>query len=161
MSPLDSDQRNRVSRTTIVKPDKRYDEIMKIVNQRKFQSDPYLKALNINVDTSEMLKIKGKLGFSSRLDFYFVCLARILPPPQVKYRGKGNSEAAEEVAVGKWTIRNRFFASPPINKWGIIYFGPKPDNNIILILQEFENQLPSVNYYHFSLILMSCIEYFS
>jgi len=52
-----------VSKTTIVKPDKRYDEIMKIVNQRKFQSDPYLKALNIHVDTAEMLKIKGKLRF--------------------------------------------------------------------------------------------------
>ena len=36
---------------------------MKIVNQRNFQSDPYLKALNIKVDTNEMLKINGNLIF--------------------------------------------------------------------------------------------------
>lgn len=34
---------------------------MKIVNQRQFHLDPYIKALNINVDTKEMLKIKGRL----------------------------------------------------------------------------------------------------
>jgi len=43
---------------------------MKIVHQRNFQSDPYLKALNINVDTSEMLKINGNLRFQNRVDFY-------------------------------------------------------------------------------------------
>lgn len=75
----------------------------------------------------------------------FVYLARILPPPEVKYRGQRNNEVAEHVAVGKWTIRNRFYTSPTINKWGMIYFGPKPDNEIINILQEFENQLPSVS----------------
>jgi hypothetical protein len=36
---------------------------MKIVRQRNFQSDAYLKALNIKVDTNEMLKINGKLRF--------------------------------------------------------------------------------------------------
>ena len=48
-------------KTTIITPDKRYDGIMKIVQQRNFQSDPYLKSLNIKVDTNEMLKINGKL----------------------------------------------------------------------------------------------------
>ena len=70
MRPLDSVQRALVSKTTIIKPDKRYNDIMKIVNQRNFHSDPYLKALNIKVDTSEMMKVNGKLRFQNRLDFY-------------------------------------------------------------------------------------------
>ncbi|UJR07552.1 hypothetical protein I4U23_011840 [Adineta vaga] len=126
LKPLDSVQRALVSKTTIIKPDKRYDDIIKIVQQRNFQSDPYLKALNMKVDTQEMLKIK----------------ARILPPPEVKYRGKGNSEVAEHVAVGKWSIRNRFYTSPVINRWGMIYFGPNPQGSIGQTLQEFQNQLP-------------------
>ncbi|CAF1114885.1 unnamed protein product [Adineta ricciae] len=129
LKPLDSVQRALVSKTTIIKPDKRYDDIIRIVKQRNFQSDPFLKALNIKVNADEMLQIN----------------ARILPPPEVKYRGKGNSEVAEYVAVGKWAIRNRFYHSPVINKWGMLYFGPKPQNQIISILQEFENQLPQLS----------------
>jgi hypothetical protein len=61
LKPLDSVQRALVSKATIIKPDKRYEEIMNTVRQRNFQLDPYLKALNVKVDTSEMLKINGKL----------------------------------------------------------------------------------------------------
>lgn len=61
LRPLDSVQRALVSKTSIVKPDKRYTQIMDIVHQRRFQSDPYLKALNVQIDTNEMLKINGKL----------------------------------------------------------------------------------------------------
>ncbi|CAF3771180.1 unnamed protein product [Rotaria sp. Silwood1] len=128
LRPLDSVQRALVSKTTIIKPDKRYDQIMKIVRERNFQSDIYLQTLNIKVDTNEMMQIK----------------ARILPPPEVKYRGQKNNEVAEHVAVGKWSIRNRFYTSPIINQWGMIYFGPKPDQNIINILTDFQNQLPQL-----------------
>ncbi len=86
-------------------------------------------------------------------------LARILPPPEVKYRGQGNNEVAERVAIGKWAIRNRFYASPIINQWGIIYFGSKPDKRIISILQEFENELPSVSHQRPLFILMIYIEH--
>ena len=61
LGPLDSVQRALVSKTSIVKPDKRYTQLMDIVRQRRFPSDPYLKALNVQVDSNEMLKIKGKL----------------------------------------------------------------------------------------------------
>jgi len=44
---------------------------MRIVNQRDFQSDQYLKALNIKVDTNEMLEVNGKLIFYFRYVFYF------------------------------------------------------------------------------------------
>jgi hypothetical protein len=70
----------------------------------------------------------------------------------VKYRDQSNNEVAERVAIGKWAIRNRFYARPTINQWGIIYFGPKPDGRIIPILQEFENQFPSVSFISISLL---------
>ncbi len=102
---------------------------MDVVRDRQFETDPYLKELNIQVETKEMMEIK----------------ARILPPPEVKYRGQGNSEITERVNFGKWTIRNRFFTTRDINKWGMIYFGSKPNENVIETLKDFENRLPSVN----------------
>ena len=72
-------------------------------------------------------------------------LARVLPPPTIGYRGQINENVVEHVTVGKWTIRNRFYQSPPIDRWGMIYFGPKPDPGIISLLREFETKLPSVN----------------
>lgn len=61
LRPLDSVQRGLVSKTSIVKPDQRYAQLMNIMHQRRFQSDPYLKALNVQVDSNEMMKITGKL----------------------------------------------------------------------------------------------------
>lgn len=46
--------------------------------------------------------------------------------------------------MGKWKIRNQFYSAPIINKWGMIYFGSKPNKYIIDILKSFEQQLPSV-----------------
>lgn len=128
LKPLDSVQRALVTKKSIIKPEQRYDQIMNVARNRQFESDPYLKELNIQVNTKEMLEIK----------------ARILPPPEVKYRGQGNSEVAERVNFGKWTIRNRFYTTREINKWGMIYFGSKPTDNVIQTLKEFENRLPQV-----------------
>jgi hypothetical protein len=44
---------------------------MRIVNQRNFQSDQNLKALNIKVDAGEMLKVNGNLIFCVELSFSF------------------------------------------------------------------------------------------
>ncbi|CAF3616556.1 unnamed protein product [Rotaria sp. Silwood1] len=128
MRPLDSVQQRLVAQKAIVKPEQRYNEIMDIINKRNFNGDSYLKALNIQVKTEDMLKIQ----------------ARILPPPQIKYRAQNNQEVVEHVAFGKWKIRNQFRSTSVINKWGMIYFGSKPDNNIIGILKNFEKQLPSL-----------------
>ncbi|CAF3642720.1 unnamed protein product [Rotaria sp. Silwood1] len=128
MRPLDSVQQRLVAQKAIVKPEQRYNEIMDIINKRNFNGDSYLKALNIQVKTEDMLKIQ----------------ARILPPPQIKYRAQNNQEVVEHVAFGKWKIRNQFRSTSVINKWGMIYFGSKPDNNIIEILKNFEKQLPSL-----------------
>ena len=128
LKPLDSVQRALVTKKSVIKPDQRYAQIMNVVNSRQFETDPYLKELNIQVDSKEMLEIK----------------ARILPPPEVKYRGQGNTEITERVNFGKWSIRNRFFTTRDIAKWGMIYFGTKPNGNVIETLKEFENRLPQV-----------------
>lgn len=149
-SPLDSVQRALVSKTTIIKPDRRYDEIMRIIQQRNFSTDRYLNAMNVKVQTNEMMKVKGKShrnesrGVKNMFDVNFS--GRVLPPPLVKYRGQGNSEVAESVSVGKWSIRNRFYSTPPINKWAIVHFGPRPNDRILPILQEFEGELPNVRF---------------
>ncbi|CAF3091325.1 unnamed protein product [Rotaria sp. Silwood2] len=129
MRPLDSVQQRSVAQESIVKPEKRYNQIMDIINKRNFNADSYLKALNIHVKTGEMLKIN----------------ARILPPPQIKYRTQNNQEVIEHVSLGKWKIRNQFRSTSIINTWGMIYFGPKSNNDIIEIIKNFEQQLPSVS----------------
>lgn len=58
-NPVNNAEPSVSSRITIVKPDRRYGEIMDIARRRNFNSDPFLKALNIQVDTREMLKISG------------------------------------------------------------------------------------------------------
>ena len=62
----------------------------------------------------------------------------------MKYRAQGSGEVTERVNLGKWVIRNRFYTTRDINKWGMIYFGPKPNENIIHTLKEFETGLPKV-----------------
>ncbi|CAF0973268.1 unnamed protein product [Adineta steineri] len=126
LKPLDSVQRALVTKKSVIKPDQRYNQIMNVVQNRQFDSDPYLKELNIKVETKEMLQLK----------------ARILPPPEVKYRGQGNSDVTERVNFGKWTIRNRFYTTRDISKWGMVYFGSKPTENVIQTLKDFETQLP-------------------
>ncbi|CAF3366395.1 unnamed protein product [Rotaria socialis] len=126
LKPLDSVQRALVTKKSVIKPEQRYDQIMKIVNDRDFDNDSYLKELDIKVETKEMLQVK----------------ARILPPPEIKYRGQGKTDIAERVSFGKWTIRNRFYTTRDITKWGMIYFGSKPNENIIESLKDFETRLP-------------------
>ncbi|CAF4770617.1 unnamed protein product, partial [Rotaria sp. Silwood2] len=121
-------QQALVAKKAIIKPDQRYNQIMDIINQRNFNNDPYLPALNITVDATEMLKIR----------------ARILPPPQITYRKQGNQNVVEQVSLGKWKIRHQFCSTSDINKWGMVYFGAKPDQYIMDILKNFEKQLPFV-----------------
>ena len=126
---MDSVQRALVTKKTIIKPDQRYAQIMDVVHERQFETDPYLKELSIQVESKEMMEVK----------------ARILPAPEVKYRGQGTSEIPERVNFGKWTIRNRFYTTRDVSKWGMIYFGSKPTENVIQTLKDFENRLPPVN----------------
>ena len=130
MKPLDTVQRARTTSKSIIGPNQRYAEIMNIMNSREFDTDPYLKQLNIGVEKKEMLQIS----------------ARILDPPQIRFRqGQGQNEIIESVNVGKWKIgRNRFYRAPEMKNWGLIYYGPRPNNQMNGILDEFANQLPEV-----------------
>jgi hypothetical protein len=56
---LDSIQRAAVTKKSVVRPQERYDQIMRIANSREFDKDSNLKELNIRVHTKEMLEIKG------------------------------------------------------------------------------------------------------
>ncbi|CAF4325858.1 unnamed protein product, partial [Rotaria sp. Silwood2] len=130
MRPLDSVQQAIVAKKSIVEPSQRYDKIMEIIRNRNFNADRYLPVLNIHVKAEEMLKIR----------------ARILPLPQITYRGQNNQDIVEYVTFGKWIIRNQFCSTSVINKWDMIYFGTKPDANIIEILKISEQQLPSITH---------------
>ncbi|CAF2311858.1 unnamed protein product [Rotaria sp. Silwood2] len=63
MRPLGSVQQAVVAKKAIVKPDQRYNQIMDIINKRNYNSDSYLKALNIHVNTEDMMKIRDKSYF--------------------------------------------------------------------------------------------------
>ncbi|CAF3974965.1 unnamed protein product [Adineta steineri] len=128
IKPLDKTQRGVVSKNTILKPVQRYEEIMKIVGNNRFDRDPYLKELSIHVDDKEMIKLK----------------ARIIPSPQIQYRSQGKRDAIEYVRGGKWRIRNWFCSTPEIHTWGMIYFGDQPDRNIRSILENFQHELPNL-----------------
>ncbi|CAF5029492.1 unnamed protein product, partial [Rotaria sp. Silwood1] len=114
MRPLDSVQQALVAKKSIVKSDQRYYQIMNIIHQRNWNSDRYLKALNIQVNTPEMLKIR----------------ARILPPPQITYRKQNNQNVVEHVSLGKWKIRNQFCSTPIINKWDVENLSQKINTKI-------------------------------
>ncbi|CAF3801905.1 unnamed protein product [Rotaria socialis] len=128
IKPLDKSQRGAVTKNTIIKPEERYEEIMKIVRNNQYNRDAYLKELNVHVDDQEMLKIE----------------ARVLAPPEIKYRRRGQGEAIEYVKCGQWRIRNWFYATTRINSWGIIYFGDRLDKYVDDILQQFKYQLPNL-----------------
>ena len=148
MKPLDSVQRALVTKKCIIKPEQRYGKIMNIVNDLQFETDPYLKELNVRVDSKEMLQVRGKDRRRCRISFFpsrpsFE--ARVLPPPEVKYRDQKSGEITERVNCGKWVIRNRFFTTRDIKVWAMVYFGSKPDQGVIDVLKDFENRLPQVS----------------
>ncbi|CAF1269422.1 unnamed protein product, partial [Didymodactylos carnosus] len=127
--PLDSVQRALVTKMSSVGPDERYQQIMRCVRERQFQTDPYLKDLNIVVDTEEMMEIK----------------ARILPPPEVIYRTQKQEDVVEQVNIGKWTIRNHFYTVPDIQRWAVLHFADEQPNEVVInVLEEFSNDLPQL-----------------
>ncbi len=60
---MDRQQSGQISRSTIIKPQQRYDEIMKIARKNQFDRDRYLKELNIRVHDKDMLQVEGNLLF--------------------------------------------------------------------------------------------------
>lgn len=87
MKPLNTDQRARVTRKTVVNPTERYDRIMDIVKQRNFKDDRYLQEIGVSVDDKQMISVP----------------ARCIAPPEIKYiSGRdGHSEIVERINIGK------------------------------------------------------------
>ncbi|CAF4025256.1 unnamed protein product [Rotaria sp. Silwood2] len=128
IKPLDKSQRGAVSKNTIIEPEDRYNEIMKILRNNQYERDPYLKELNIHVHDKEMLEIN----------------ARVLSPPEIKYRRRGQGEVIEYVNCGTWRIRNWFYTTSKIHSWGMIYFGDTPDEYTNNVLEDFQDRLPKL-----------------
>ncbi|CAF3752243.1 unnamed protein product [Rotaria sordida] len=150
LKPLDTTQRARTTSKSIIKPDQRYKEIMNIMDSRDFEQDPYLKQLNIHVDKTEMLQIKGidllEIDLDHKSSLIICFSARILNPPEIRFRqGQGQNEIVESVNVGKWRIgRNRFYQAPEIKSWGLIYYGHNPNQQMNKTIDDFANQLPEL-----------------
>lgn len=77
MKPLDKQQRGAVSRNTIIKPEARYEEIIKIVRNNQYNRDPYLKELSIRVQDNEMISMPGikSLDFLCSLEIKHIRLS--------------------------------------------------------------------------------------
>jgi hypothetical protein len=134
---------------------------MKIVNTRNFEKDSHLKELNIHVNTKEMLEIKGSVpSLYILINIFVIYVARVLAPPEIKYRNRqGQGDTIERVNCGKWRIGNWFHTTPEITRWGLIYFGDKPDNRTIETVNILADQLPQVG--SFSNIWIFLIDLFS
>jgi hypothetical protein len=71
LKPLDSVQRALVTKKSIIKPEQRYAQIMNVVRDRQFDTDPYLKELNIKVESTEMLQVKGNFFPDENCGLFF------------------------------------------------------------------------------------------
>lgn len=77
-----------MTKKTVVRPNQRYQTIREIVDQRRFNEDPYLKEIGMTVQDDEMLIVNG----------------RLIAPPEVKYiSGRdGQTEVVERISIGKF-----------------------------------------------------------
>ena len=57
----------------------------------------------------------------------------------------------ENVNVGKWKIRNFFYQTPEIRKWGLIYIGNQLSNEQKRMIEYFAVEFPKVNFLFFDL----------
>lgn len=133
IKPLTTDQRARVTKKTVVRPNQRYQTIKEIVEHRQFNEDKYLKEIGMSVDDKEMLIVEG----------------RLIAPPEIKYiSGRdGQSEVVERINIGKWNIRNRFQKTRNINTWACVMISAeKPNQYQLSIAQQFVEHFPYVNF---------------
>ncbi|UJR37628.1 hypothetical protein I4U23_030325 [Adineta vaga] len=131
IKPLTTDQRARVTKKTVVRPNQRYQTIKEIVEHRRFNEDKYLKEIGMNVEDREMLIVQG----------------RLIDPPDIKYiSGRdGHSEVVERINIGKWNIRNRFQKPRNINNWACVMISAqRPNQYQLSIAQQFVEHFPYV-----------------
>ncbi|CAF1148681.1 unnamed protein product [Rotaria sordida] len=131
IKPLTTDQRARVTKKTVVRPNQRYQAIKEIVQTRQFNEDKYIKEIGMSVDDEEMLIVEG----------------RLIAPPEIKYISghDGQSEVVERINIGKWNIRNRFQKTRHIDTWAcIMVSAQRPNQYQLSIAQQFVKHFPYV-----------------
>ncbi|CAF3625397.1 unnamed protein product [Adineta steineri] len=131
IKPLTTDQRARVTKKTVVRPNQRYQNINEIVYNRRFNEDKYLKEIGMQVEDEEMLTVQG----------------RLIAPPEIKYLSgrDGQSEVVERISIGKWNIRNRFQKTRNINIWAcVMVSAQQPNQHQLSIAQQFVEHFPYV-----------------
>ncbi|CAF4082019.1 unnamed protein product, partial [Rotaria sp. Silwood2] len=129
LKPLTTDQQAKVTKKTVVRPGERYGMIRRVADERGFNNDSYLSKFGITVDVNEMVMLR----------------ARILPPPEIKYKSAHGDqrEVVERVQIGKWWLNNRFNKAREIRAWAVILVSQRePDNRQIRLARDFASKIP-------------------
>jgi eukaryotic translation initiation factor 2C len=129
LKPLTTDQRAKVTKKTVVKPGERYGMIRRVVDERRFDQDPFLQKFGLIIHTNDMMTIP----------------ARILLPPDIKYKSAQGDErdVIERVQIGKWYLNNRFNKPKEIKTWALILVSQKePDTRQVGLARDFASKIP-------------------
>jgi len=133
--PLTTDQRIRVTKRTVVDPERRYQSIMGTVRSRDFNADRFVQGIKMSIDDQEMINIP----------------ARIIFPPEIKYRSgrDGHSDVVERINIGKWNLRNLFMTERTINQWAcVLISSQRPSPQQMSIAGQFVDEFGSkINQY--------------
>ena len=132
LKPLTTEQRVKVTKKTVIQPGARYGIIQRIVDERGFDKDSYLKKFGIQIHAKEMLEIS----------------ARILSPPEIKYKssqGDGR-DFIERVQFGKWYLNHRLNQTRQIRHWALVLVSQRePEAQQVGMARDFGNKISQVN----------------
>jgi eukaryotic translation initiation factor 2C len=131
LKPLTTEQRAKVTKKTVVKPGERYGMIKRVVDERHFDQDPYLQKFGLKVLANDMLTVP----------------ARILTPPEIKYKSSQGDErdVIERVQIGKWYLNNKFNKAREIRTWALVLVSQRePDTRQVGLARDFASKLPQV-----------------
>jgi len=131
LKPLTTEQRAKVTKKTVVKPGERYGMIRRVADERRFDQDSYLIKFGLKIHSNEMLVIP----------------ARILTPPEIKYKSSqgDDRDVIERVQIGKWYLNNRFNKPREIRAWALVLVSQKePDARQVGLARDFASKVPQV-----------------
>jgi hypothetical protein len=131
LKPLTTDQRAKVTKKTVVRPDACYGMIRRVADERQSNKDPYLDKFGITGDVNEMLLLP----------------ARILPSPEIKYKLSDTDphDIIEGVQIGRWWLNKFFLKVREIRTWAIVRVSQhKPDDQQICLTSDFTQRILQV-----------------
>jgi hypothetical protein len=131
LKPLTTDQRAKVTKKTVVKPSERYGMIRRVADERRFDQDTYLQKFGLKILSNEMVIVP----------------ARVLTPPEIKYKSSQSDErdVIERVQIGKWYLNNRFNKTREIGTWALVLVSQRePDAQQVGLARDFASKIPQV-----------------